>query len=379
MKKVLIVASVASMIDQFNMDNINLLLELGYKVDVACNFVQGSTCSNERIACLKEKLTKLNVDYYQIDFTRKIANLGQDYVAYKQVKELVKKNQYNFIHCHSPIGGVISRLVGHSTHTKVIYTAHGFHFFKGSSKKNWILFYPIEKFLSKYTDTLVTITKEDYDLASSKFHAKHTEYVHGVGIDLSKYKHDEAVRDNIRNLLGISKEDIMLFSVGELNANKNHKLVIDALASLHNPKLHYFIAGKGILQNELLEQIQNNNLENNVHLLGFREDIPSLLNASDVFLLPSIREGLNVSIMEAMACNLPVICNKIRGNVDLVDEQGGITVEGNDMNLWGNAIDILQKNREVRLKMGEYNRNKITDFSSNVVKKEMKKIYKNME
>ena len=182
---VLVLASVASMIDQFNIPNIKLLIEMGFHVDVACNFLNGSTCSDEKISQLKTKLNDMGVGIYQIDFARNAFNVKRNLKAFHQVLGLVKINRYRFIHCHSPIGGLCGRLAGHITHTKVIYTAHGFHFYKGAPLLNWLVYYPIEKFLSRYTDVLITINKEDFARAKT-FHAKKVEYIPGVGIDIDK-------------------------------------------------------------------------------------------------------------------------------------------------------------------------------------------------
>ena len=174
MKKVLMLASVASMIDQFNMPNIQLLQELGYEVHVACNFEKGSTCTQERIQNLKQRLEHMGVEYFQIDFSRNVLRVNEIWKAYRQVERLLEKEKYSFIHCHSPIGGAVGRIAAHKTHTKVIYTAHGFHFYKGAPLHNWLIYYPIEKWLSRYTDVLITINKEDYQRAKKKFHAKKT-------------------------------------------------------------------------------------------------------------------------------------------------------------------------------------------------------------
>ena len=166
--KVLLVASVASMIQQFNMRNIDILLQMGYQVEVACNFAEGNTCAPEQIGELKKELESKQVVWHQIDFARNVFKLGQNARAYRQLKELFKKNQYHFVHCHSPIGGVLGRLAAHKYKTHAIYTAHGFHFFKGAPAKNWLLFYPVEKYLSRYTDELLVINQEDYELAKKK-------------------------------------------------------------------------------------------------------------------------------------------------------------------------------------------------------------------
>ncbi len=187
MKKVLIVASVASMIDQFNMQNINILKQQGYEVHVAANFEKGSTISEERLLEFKKELKNLNVLYFQVDFSRRIGNIGQNIKAYKQIKEIIKQNKYKFIHCHSPIGGVCGRIAAKTTGTKVMYTAHGFHFYKGAPMKNWVLYYPIERVLSYLTDVLITINNEDYELSKNKMKSKSLYYIPGVGVDVSNF------------------------------------------------------------------------------------------------------------------------------------------------------------------------------------------------
>ena len=215
MKKMLMLASVVSMIDQFNMSNIDILKKQGYEVHVAANFEYGNTSSKQRVEEFKKELTELNVQYYNIDFSRKITNILANIKAYKQIKDLMLKNKYEFVHCHSPIGGVCGRLAAHSANTPVIYTAHGFHFFKRAPLKNWMLYYPVEKLLAHYTDVLITINKEDYARAQN-FKAKKVEYVPGIGVDIKKFS--EIIVDKLakRKELGIPENAFLILSVGEL-------------------------------------------------------------------------------------------------------------------------------------------------------------------
>lgn len=324
MKKMLMLASVASMIDQFNMPNIQLLQEMGYEVHVACNFEKGNTCTSEKIQNLKKNLKNISVKYYQIDFNRNILKISEILRAYKQVKKLLLRENYNFIHCHSPIGGAVGRIVAHKTHTKVIYTAHGFHFYKGAPLLNWLLYYPIEKWLSRYTDVLITINKEDYQRAKKKFHAKEIKYVPGVGIDVEKIQSIQVDRQAKRKELGIAEDDFFLLSVGELNKNKNHEVVIQALAELKNSKIKYAICGQGPLKEYLEELAENLGVRKQFFLLGFRTDVIEICKSADVFVFPSKREGLSVALMEAMACGLPCVVSEIRGNVDLINRRGEI-------------------------------------------------------
>lgn len=244
-------------------------------------------------------------------------NPGAVKSAYRKTKKLITTEHYNLIHCHSPVGGAICRLAAKGERkkgTKVIYTAHGFHFYDGAPLKNWMIFYPVEKWLSKFTDVLITINQEDYKRAGRKFQAKQTVYVPGIGVDTEKFAPCQSKRVKIREELGLKNSQIMILSVGELNENKNHESVVRAIAGLN---LTYVIVGKG----ELKEKLESTAKECGVdlRLMGFCTNVSDFYDAADVYILPSIREGLNVSLMEAMASGLPVACGKIRGNTDLID------------------------------------------------------------
>ncbi|GLG06122.1 glycosyltransferase family 4 protein [Sellimonas catena] len=380
MKRMLMLASVASMIDQFNMPNIELLQEMGYEVHVACNFEKGSTCTDEKVLELKKKLKQLHVRFFQIDFERNVMKLNQDLKAYKQVLKLARKYQYTFIHCHSPIGGVVGRLVGHKTNTKVIYTAHGFHFYKGAPVQNWLIYYPIEKFLSRYTDILITINKEDYQRAKKKFDAKKVEYVPGVGINIKKFQDIKIDRERKRRELGIKTEDTVLISVGELNKNKNHEVIIKALAKLQRPDIQYLLVGKGSLKEYLAEMAKNLGVGEQVHFLGFRNDVAELYKTADIFVFPSKREGLPVALMEAMTCGIASIASGVRGNTDLIkNEFNGILTSPNRSEDYEKAIIRLANNKQVRKKMGEENSKIIQKYSSDNINKIIKNIYSNIK
>ena len=376
MKKVLILASVASMIDQFNMPNIHLLKELGYQVDVACNFEQGNTCSKERLDVFKQQLEQENIGIYQIDFTRNVFDLKQDYIAYKQLKKLLQNNCYEFLHCQSPIGGVVGRLAGRKCKVKVIYTAHGFHFYKGAPLLNWLVFYPIEKCLSAYTDMLITMNAEDYDLAVNKFHAKKTMRIHGVGINVSSYGKEHFDIAEVKEELGIPKDAKVMMSVGELNDNKNHATVIKALGIIKDSSYHYVICGKGENDGKLQELAKTVGLSERLHLMGFRTDIPRILSAADVYVFPSRREGLPVALMEAMATGLPGVVSDIRGNRDLVSEgENGYLVPSDSEEAYAVKIKEIMGDAELRNKLGAESRKKVVDFDRSKVCEEMKNIY----
>lgn len=373
-------ASVASMIDQFNMPNIALLRKLGYEVDVACNFIEGNTCSDERVAELKQKLQDMHVCCYQIDFARNIKHMGQNMRALRQVESLMKQNRYAFCHCHSPIGGVVARIAGHRTKTKVIYTAHGFHFYQGAPIVNWLVYYPVEKMLSRWTDVLITINHEDYKLAKKKFKMKKLTYVPGIGIDTQREGLSQKEKEEKRKELGIPQDAFLITNAAEFTPNKNQKTVIEAIEQLHNPNIYFVMCGIGEKKAELEQYVKEHGLEEHIRFVGFRNDLHEILQISDCFVLSSFREGLSVALMEAMAEGLPVVCGRIRGNVDLVKNGfGGLLLAPEDIKAYENAFIKLYEMRQRKPgmfeQMGITNQKNIKMFGRNAVEQVMENVY----
>lgn len=369
------------MIDQFNMPNIRLMKDMGYEVDVATNFIEGSTCSDEKIAALKKTLKQMNVRNFQIDFSRNVFNVIQNIKAYKQTKKVIDENNYTLIHSHSPIGGFLSRIAARNARkrgTKMVYTAHGFHFFKGAPLMNWLIFYPIERISSRWTDVLVTITHEDYQLAQKKMSAKEVVYVPGVGIDTSMFapkKDDAAINMIKREEMGIAMTDTVMLSVGELNKNKNHEIVLRAMSQLGRKDVHYVIAGRGVLKEYLEQLAQELGVSSQLHLLGFRTDVKELFKMADFFAHPSYREGLSVAVMEAMANGLSVICTDIRGNTDLIEDgKGGYLFKPADLETAYNALKNMMENADRKI-MGVFNLKRAERLDVKAVLEVMREIY----
>jgi glycosyltransferase EpsD len=288
----------------------------------------------------------------------------------------LREESFDLIHCHTPVGGILTRLAARRCRKKgttVIYTAHGFHFYAGAPFLNWLLFYPIEKLCSRWTDILITINHEDYRRAKKYFHAKRIVYIPGVGIDLVRFQPGQGESFITKQALGIPETARILLSVGELSDRKNHVTVIRALAGLPE-NIHYVIAGAGDREQNLRETAAKLGIADRVHLLGLRTDVPELLHTADIYLLPSIQEGLNVSLMEAMASGLPCICSDIRGNEDLIVEgKGGYRVASTDVEAWSGAIERMLG--ADRTRMGEYNAAAVKQFSLDEVEKRMRGIY----
>lgn len=274
--------------------------------------------------------------YYELPFERFPFHFN-NIIAYRKLKKIIDTEEFDIVHCHTPVGAMIGRLAcirARKKGTKVIYTAHGFHFFKGASLTNWLFFYPIERLAARFTDLLITINQEDYNRAK-KFKAKEIVYVPGVGIDLQKFSADKKERKTKRQELGIRDDDIVFLSVGELIPRKNHEIVLRAIAELKDnvnyKHIHYVICGSGILYDQLVKLTCELGIKEKVSFLGYRNDIAEICNVSDVFVFMSKQEGLPVALMEAMACGLPVVCSNVRGNTDLV--KNGVNGYVVDINL----------------------------------------------
>jgi len=368
MKKVLFVATVVRMhINLFHIPYMKWFKEQGWEVHVAAN----NDYENP-----EECIIPYCDHFYCLPFERspfKFNNLKTLF----QLKKIIDENDYDIIHCHTPMGSVLARLAALKARkkgTQVIYTAHGFHFYNGAPWLNWFVYFPVEKLLSYVTDVLITMNYEDFHRAQS-FHMKRLEYVHGIGLDLNKFK-VEKNKDIVRNELGLQPGDIFAISVAQLIKRKNHIVLIEAIKKLNNSRMHLFICGDGIQYDMLKQKIEEYHLENQIHLLGFRKDIYRLCASADLFLFASLQEGLPVAIMEAMACGLPIICSDIRGNDDLIDEgKGGFLVNPRDVDGFVDAIYCCLGHQANLVEMKKYNLEKINNYSLQVVIKEVTDIY----
>ncbi len=371
--KMLYILNTTNRVNNFSYSSMIAAQELGIEFHIAGNWTGYNNLADKSA---DEK--KYGIRIHQIDFIRTPYD-PRNIKAYRQVVELIKREQFDVIHCNTPIGGVIGRLAGKRCRVKkIIYEAHGFHFFKGAPMINWMIYYPIEKWLAHYTDYLITINKEDFKQAKG-FHLKTNGvvcYVPGVGIDLQEYSDIQQYRDAKRNELGIQNEDIVIISVGELNANKNNGVIISALAKLKNPHIQYCICGVGENKEKLQVLARKLGIEKNVHFLGFRSDIKELYSASDIFVLPSFREGLSRSIMEAMAAGLPCIVSRIRGNVDLISNKK-MLCDPNSIDNFAKAIYDLAASKSKREETGKQNSVNIHCYSLEEVVALMVSIYNN--
>jgi len=368
--RVLYVSTISLTINSFFKPHIEMLVNEGNYVDIACNYSD---------LALDDFYKSLGCKSHQIDFSR--SPLSPDNIrAYNQLKKVIEKGKYDIVHCHTPTAAAITRLVCMKCRKKndlrVFYTAHGFHFYKGAPLKNWIIYYPVEKLCSYFTDKLITINQEDYNLAKKKMKAKEICHVPGVGIDISRFKDVKVERHVKRREIGVPEDCFLLLSVGELNENKNHQIIIKALAKLKNPDIHYIIAGVGDKKDYLIELAKKLAVSEQVHLLGYRNDIPELNYSADVFCFPSMREGLGLAAIEAMACGLPIIAAENRGTREYVrNGSNGFICRFNDVDGFAEKIQTLYNAPEMAKKFGCSGESCSVTYDMSAVNAIMKRIY----
>ena len=295
--------------------------------------------------------------------------------VYRRLRALIDAEDYALIHCNTPVGGLLGRLAARSARhrgTRVVYTAHGFHFFTGAPLKNWLLFYPAERLLSRWTDLLITINGEDYARAR-RFHAGQVALVGGVGVALERFR-APVDRSAVRAALGLGDSEAVVITVGEHSARKNHETVLSAVAPL--PGVHVLLCGVGERQEALEAQARALGMADRTHFLGFRRDVPELLAASDVFVFPSLQEGLPVAQMEAMAAGLPCVVSDVRGNRDLIARgEGGFLRAPRDARGFSEDIARLLEDPALRTRMGERNRREMEKYGLEAVLSQMAALY----
>lgn len=359
LKKVLYVTTVSRTINAFLVPHIEMLLANGYKVDCACSIDK----------TLNKKLEAKGVRVFEIPFSRNPLGLG-NIKAFNKLIDIQSINEYDVIHVHTPIAAIYGRLLRFKfPKIKTIYTAHGYHFLKSGSKLGWLIYYPIEKFMASLTNVTININKEDYEITKNKLNPEKCYLMNGVGIDLNKYKKiscEEVKRK--KEELGLNEDDFIVLNIAELNKNKNHIQLIKGMELLKDkyPDIKALCIGDGKLLEEIKKEIKQRGLEENIKLLGYREDINELINVSDIGILMSHREGLPRNLMEFMACGRKVIATNIRGCRDIVcNESVGSLVEVGDYKETAKEIEryylLQEKKFEVSEDIEKYNIKNIND------------------
>lgn len=370
MKRILFISNICRKISNFHLVSQKSANEMDYEFHFAANFCEMTK---------EEKGKHPNIIFHQIDFVR-FPFHPSNRKAHSQLTSLIKEISFDAIHCNTPIGGALGRICGRKRGIDpIIYTAHGFHFYKGAPLFNRTILKWAEMIMAHWTDVIITMNQEDYE-AAKKFKLRNNGkvyYVPGVGIDTDDYKNIVVDKNKIRSSLGLKNSDIVCISMGDLIPRKNYGVAIKAIAKYKNHDLQYLICGKGSELGNLKKLAKEENVEDQIHFLGYRTDIKELLKASDIFLFTTLQEGMPRSMMEAMASGLPCIASRIRGNVDLLeDEKGGFLVPVDDVDTIAEKLNVLASNAELRKKMSKRNLVRILDFDTVTVKEIIGKIYR---
>lgn len=366
MSKILFTATVDSHILNFHLPFLKWFKEQGFETHVASN-------GDSSMPYVDKK--------FDISFSRNPLSL-KNLKAFKQLHEVIQNNQYEMIHCHTPIAGVITRVIGKRKRrfgTKILYTAHGFHFYKGAPLLNWLVYYPIEKLLSRFTDCIITMNEEDYGIAKRKFKMNDLRLVNGVGVNLNLYTPPgELEISSLRKMYKYSINDFIIINIGELIQRKNQSLLINVASKLRHsiPELKIIIAGAGSLLGEYQKLVNNLDLQNIISFIGYRQDIDNLLKISNIAVSTAKQEGLPVNVMEAMATGLPIVVTNCRGNRDLItDGKNGFVVDILDENQFGKRIVDIYKSKELQESFKKNSLKSISNYSLENILLEMKKIY----
>lgn len=374
MKKVLIITTNSGFVPQFEMNDVKILKENGYEIHYASNF-------DKPIYQIDQKLLrKSGVRLHHISIEKSPIHIGANAKAWKQIKRIIAKEQIDLIHCHNPLGGVLGRIAsGHSKKRPiVIYTAHGFHFYKGAPKMSWLLYYTTERLLARRTDILITINREDYENAG-KFQLKENgcvERIHGVGVDIGRFFPNKKIAGKKRKELGVPENAFHIVSVAELNDNKNQQMIVRAIAELKETDIYYSLCGEGKNAETLKALARSLGIGERVKFLGYRNDVEEILQTADCFAFPSIREGLGIAAVEALACGVPVIAADNRGTREYMrDGVNGILCSPIDWQGFAGAIQKLYGEPDYRIRLSCACRESIMPYALCEVDGDMRRIY----
>lgn len=346
------------------------LQKKGYEVHAAASPARGqkAVLENKGIVC------------WEVDFPRRPISY-KIVKAKKQIQRILEQEQFKGVHVHTPIPSFLTRFCLRKREvTKVLYTVHGYHFYKGSKILNWLIFFPIEKIASKWTDGKIVINKEDLDTAQKKLGFEFGEnlfFVDGVGIELNEFQNFEK-KNYFKLKRGLREKDLVVVCIAEFTKNKNHQFLLDVWEKVNQKvkNAHLFLIGDGFLKKALQNKVFAKELKN-VHFLGYRQDIAEILKETDVVVLTSLREGLPRNIMEAMATKTPVIAFNIRGCKDLVyHNKTGFLVEKQNKKDFEEKLTRLLLDHELRKQMGIQANKEVQKYSVEKIIPKIEAIYK---
>lgn len=375
MKKALIITTISGFVPQFEKNNVAILQDMGYRVHYASNFERPVYDYDN------DFFQKRGIVTHRLRIEKSPARIWENARAFGQLKNLLQKERFDLVHCHNPMGGVLGRLAAgcFSPDSTLLYTAHGFHFYREAPWKNWLLYYPAERALARMTDILITVNREDFE-RGSRFRLRRGGSIWkipGAGLDVNRFSPGKEEREESRARFGFPPESFLILSVGELNRNKNHSAVIRAIARMEENDICYGICGRGDGRKKLERLIKREGLDGRVKLLGYRKDIERILPAADCFLFPSRREGFGMAAVEAMAAGLSLVTSDCRGTREYMqDGVTGIICRRNRPESYVQAIRRLKNDPRMRQRMGQASRERALLFSTGATENVMRQIYR---
>lgn len=378
MKNVLLLTSIGGFVPQFEMNDVKLLKELGCNIHYASNFKKPVYELNEK------ELEKQNIKMHQIDIQKSPLKIIRNIRSFFQLMKIVKENNIDTVHCHNPVGGLLGRAISMfyiERKITTIYTAHGFHFYEGAPLKNWLLYYPVERFMARFSDVIITINKEDYQSAN-KFRLRKNGKIYqipGVGVHTKKFQLNASQRMQLREKMGIPEDSFFVLSVGELNDNKNHQIVLDAISKMKNCNILYGVCGSGTGEYKLKKLSETLKVENKFRLFGFCTNIPEMLRCADCFVFPSKREGFGIAAVEAMAGGVPLITSDCRGTREYMrHEETGYICYQNSSDEYKDAIEKIM-NKEINEEFSKRCKEHSRYYDISMTEQIMKKIYREIQ
>lgn len=374
MGKRILITSTDLMMIQFLAQHIENFAEHGYEIEIACSNVGGYMDE------IKKSLKNSVKAVYTVSLVRSPFSF-LNIKGYRELRKIILDGDYDIIWTNEPVMGAVTRLAARKSRkdgTRIVYMVHGFHFYSGAPIINWVLFYPIERMLSTVTDYIITLNSEDFKRAK-RFPVKHVYYIHGIGADTDRLKKD-TVNQDIRKKLKIPEEAFLILSVGELNANKNQKIIIDALSLLQDKDIYYVLCGSGKNLKTLQAQSRKCQLQDNIRFVDYRRDIINFYDQADVFVLPSYREGMPIALLEAMYCGVTPVTSDIRGVKDVMkDGITGVICSPGDSKAFAEAIKTLKEDKRLRKGYGENSRKAVKPYMLFLIKKKILDIFESFE
>jgi len=370
--KILYVTTVISTVNAFLIPHLTFLKQLGHEVAIACNPSDGTM----------ELAERKGIRIHEIPFQRNPFS-WQNIQALPAIRRLVDQEGYQLVHVHTPVASFLTRFsLRKKKSITIVYTAHGFHFYKGAPPKNWLIYYPLERIAARWTDCMITMNDEDY-LATRKFRLRKGGLIYqipGVGIKRTRFEPlKEEEKRLLRQRYGYREEDFIVIYVAELSTRKNQRMAIEAIHLLKEElqTVKLLLVGDGDKEEEYKKLVKKLHLEQQVHFLGYRDDIPELLAISDVLISTSWHEGLPVHVMEGMATGLPLVVTNCRGNRDLVEDgKNGIIIAPGDEKELAAALQRLYLTPDLRSRFSKANLERIQHYDLSNVLNKMGKIYK---